>query len=46
MSSQTTMKTNTHTLDRLRNHGKCGDSLDTVLNKLLDEIDVEEEQDV
>jgi len=37
--SQTTMKTNTGTLDRLRNHGKCGESLDNVLNKLLDKID-------
>jgi len=39
MSDQTTMKTNTGTLDRLRNHGKCGDSLDSVLNKVLDKID-------
>ncbi len=39
MSNQTTMKTNTGTLDRLRNHGKCGDSLDNVLNKLLDKIE-------
>ena len=39
MESQTTMKTNTGTLDRLREHGKCGDSLDNVLNKLLDKID-------
>ncbi len=37
--SQTTMKTNTGTLDRLRNHGKCGDSLDNVLNKVLDSIE-------
>ncbi len=33
------MKTNRETLDRLRNHGKCGDSLDNVLNKLLDKIE-------
>lgn len=39
MSDQTTMKTNTGTLDRLRTHGKCGDSLDNVLNKLLDKIE-------
>jgi len=39
MSDQTTMKTNTGTLDRLRNHGKCGDSLDTVLNKVLNKIE-------
>ncbi|MCH8916365.1 MAG: hypothetical protein IIA82_11090 [Thaumarchaeota archaeon] len=37
--SQTTMKTNTGTLNRLRNHGKCGDSLDNVLNKVLDSIE-------
>lgn len=39
MSSQTTMKTNTGTLNRLRNHGKCGDSLDNVLNQVLDKIE-------
>ncbi len=33
------MKTNQETLNRLRNHGKCGDSLDNVLNKLLDKIE-------
>jgi len=37
--SQTTMKTQTSTLDRLRSHGKCGDSLDTVLNKVLNRIE-------
>ena len=36
---QTTMKTTRESLDRLRNHGKCGDSLDNVLNKLLDKIE-------
>ena len=42
--SQSTMKTTRETLSRLRNHGKCGDSLDNVLNKVLDKIeDIEEE---
>ena len=39
MSNQSTMKTTRETLSRLRNHGKCGDSLDDVLNKVLDTID-------
>ena len=37
--SKTTMKTTSESLDRLRTHGKCGDSLDNVLNKLLDKIE-------
>lgn len=44
MSSQTTMKTTRESLHRLKKHGKCGDSLDNVLNKVLDKI--EESQNV
>ncbi len=37
--SKTTMKTTSESLDRLRTHGKMGDSLDGVLNKVLDKIE-------
>jgi len=33
------MKTTRESLDRLRNHGKMGDSFDHVLNKVLDKIE-------
>jgi len=47
MSIATTMKTNTDTLGRLRTHGQCGDSLDHVLNKLLDQIeDINEKTEI
>ncbi len=37
--SKTTMKTTSESLDRLRSHGKMGDSLDGVLNKVLDKLE-------
>ena len=39
MSQRTTMKTTRESLDRLKKHGKMGDSWDTVLNKVLDRVD-------
>ena len=35
----TTQRLEEGTLDRVRNHGKMGDSFNLVLNKVLDEID-------
>ena len=35
----TTQRLEEETLDRVRDHGKMGDSFNRVLNKLLDEID-------
>jgi len=43
--SKTTMKTTSESLDRLRSHGKMGDSLDGVLNKVLDKLEEEDEDD-
>ena len=48
--SQTTMKIKKETLERLREHGRMGDSFEQVVNRLLDdaeELEVEpEEEDV
>ena len=40
----TTQKLDVETLERLRDHGKMGDSFNRVLNRLLDKIDVLEEK--
>ena len=39
---KTTQKLEETTLERLRDHGKMGDSFDSVVNRLLDEIEDEE----
>ncbi len=44
LSQQSTMKTTVETLQRLKKHGKMGNSYDYVVNKLLDKA--EETQDV
>ena len=36
---KTTQKLEEETLERLRDHGKMGDSFNVVLNRLLDKID-------
>jgi len=36
---KTTMKVSKDTLQRIRGHGKMGDSLEDVVNRLLDEIE-------
>jgi len=41
---KTTQKLEETTLERLRDHGKMGDSLDSVVNRLLDEIESEDEE--
>jgi len=43
--SSTTQKLEKDTLERLRHHGKMGDSFDSVVNRLLDEIETEDEED-
>jgi len=48
--SQTTMKIKKETLERLREHGRMGDSFEEVVNRLLDdaeemESEPEEEDD-
>ena len=40
----TTQKLGKVTLERLREHGKMGDSFNGVLNRLLDKIDILEER--
>jgi len=37
--TNTTQKIRKDTLERLREHGKMGDSFDSVVNRLLDEVD-------
>ena len=41
---KTTQKLEEETLERLRDHGKMGDSFDSVVNRLLDEIESEDEE--
>jgi len=41
---KTTQKLEEETLERLRDHGKMGDSFNGVLNRLLDKIDNLESQ--
>ncbi len=44
--SMTTMKVKRETLDRLKDHGKMGDSFETVVNRLLDDIEGYENEPV
>ena len=37
--SQTTMKIKKETLERLREHGRMGDSFEEVVNRLLDDAE-------
>ena len=39
---QTTMKTTKRTLERLKDHGKMGESFEKVVNRLLDEVEKNE----
>lgn len=41
--SKTTQKLDETTLERLREHGKMGDSFDQVVNRLLDEVEDEDD---
>ena len=42
----TTMKVSKETLDRLRGHGKMGDTFEAVVTRLLDDCEDEELEDV
>ena len=42
----TTQKLGKVTLERLREHGKMGDSVDSVVNMLLDEVEDDESGEV
>ncbi len=47
--SKTTAKFSRETLERIKDHGKMGDSFEDVINRLLDEteeIDEDEKDDV
>jgi len=39
--SQTTQKISKETLERLREHGKMGDSFEQVVSRLLDQVELE-----
>jgi len=43
---QTTMKTTKRTLERLKDHGKMGESFEKVVNRLLDDIEGYENEPV
>jgi hypothetical protein len=42
----TTQKLGKVTLERLRGHGKMGDSFDSVVNRLLDEVEDDDSEEV
>ena len=44
--ANTTQKLGKITLERLREHGKMGDSFDSVVNKLLDEVEDDDSEEV
>ena len=43
---KTTQKLDEETLERLREHGKMGDSFDSVVNSLLDEVEDDDSEEV
>ena len=43
---KTTQKLDEETLERLREHGKMGDSFDSVVNRLLDEVEDDDSEEV
>ena len=43
---KTTQKLDEETLGRLREHGKMGDSFDSVVNRLLDEVEDDDSEEV
>lgn len=46
MPDYTTIQVTRETKDRLQSHGKMGDSFDSLINKILDQIDGIEETQV
>jgi len=43
---QTTMKLSKETVQRIRDHGRMGDTLESVVNQVLDKVDDKEKPDV
>jgi len=43
---KTTQELDEETLERLREHGKMGDSFDSVVNRLLDEVEDDDSEEV
>ena len=43
---QTTMKLSKETVERIRDHGRMGDTLESVVNQVLDKVDNKEKPDV
>jgi len=46
LGMQTTMKLSKETLQRIRDHGRMGDTLESVVNQVLDKVDDKEKPDV
>jgi len=43
---QTTMKLSKETVQRIRDHGRMGDTLESVVNQVLDKVDDKEKPNV
>jgi len=46
LGMQTTMKLSKETVQRIRAHGRMGDTLESVVNQVLDKVDDKEKPDV
>jgi len=46
LGMQTTMKLSKETVQRIRDHGRMGDTLESVVNQVLDKVDDKEKPDV
>jgi len=45
LGMQTTMKLSKETVQRIRDHGRMGDTLESVVNQVLDKVDDKEKPD-
>ena len=46
LGMQTTMKLSKETVERIRDHGRMGDTLESVVNQVLDKVDDKEKPNV
>jgi len=46
LGMQTTMKLSKETVQRIRDHGRMGDTLESVVNQVLDKVEDKEKPDV
>jgi len=46
LGMQTTMKLSKETVQRIRDHGRMGDTLESVVNQVLDKVDDKEKPNV